>query len=273
MASEDSDIVTNRLRRKISPIFLRRIKEDVLGELPPKTEQLIFLDMSPSQISLYERVRKDYHNKIRLKIREEGLDKSKLTIIKAFMELRQIATNPDYISNEIISSPKREAVIDHLLDTVSGGHKVLVFSNFLWSLNTLKKELENEGINYRVITGEVSNREEIVEEFNSNPSINVLLMTLKTGGVGLNLTSANYVYLMDPWWNLATENQAIDRTHRIGQENPVFCYRFIMRGTIEEKILELHSKKRDLFDSLFSPVKGDEFNLDEERLEYLLGDG
>lgn len=271
MASEDSEIVTNILKNKIKPLFLRRIKEDVLKELPPKTEQVLYIEMNDKQAGYYERVRKDYHDKIRLKIRDEGIDRSQLTILKAFMELRQIATIPEYKSNGLLTSPKKEVMLEQLYETIEGGHKVLIFSNFLSAIKGLSESLTEDEVGHRVITGATNKREKAVEEFMDDPNIKVMIMTLKTGGVGLNLTAASYVYIMDPWWNLASENQAIDRTHRIGQENSVFCYRYITRGTIEEKILQLQDKKRELFNNLFSTTGSLETGFTKEDIDYLLG--
>ncbi len=271
IASEDSEIITSILKSKISPLFLRRLKEDVLADLPPKSEQVIYIDMSDEQKSLYESVRKDYHNKIRLQIRDKGIDMSQFTIIKAFMELRQIASIPELKSNGILDSPKMEYCIEHLMETLSYGHKVVIFSNFLGVIKGIGKSLDELNIGYRVITGATNRREEVVEEFSENKDVKVLIMTLKTGGVGLNLTVASYVYIFDPWWNIASENQAIDRTHRIGQQKPVFCYRFISRGSIEEKILELQSRKRELFDNLFTISRDSISSFTSQDIDYLLG--
>lgn len=268
--SEDSEIVTNILRKKIEPLFLRRTKESVLDDLPPKSEQVLYVEMSEEQKSLYEHVRKGYHDRIRLKIREEGLDKSQLMIIKAFMELRQIATIPEKQSSDTISSPKIDFLVEQVIETILGGHKVLIFSNFLYVVDRVEKALKAEGINPRVITGKTSKREEIVDEFMEDDTVTALIMTLKTGGVGLNLTAASYVYIVDPWWNIAAENQAIDRTHRIGQKSAVNCYRCITRGSIEERILELQGKKQDLFNNLFTAKEGEIKDLSTEDVEYLL---
>lgn len=268
--SEESEVVTNILRKKIEPLFLRRTKESVLDELPPKSEQILYVEMSEKQKSLYEHVRKGYHDRIRLKIREEGLDKSQLMIIKAFMELRQIATIPEKQSNETIPSPKIDFLVEQIIETISNGHKVLIFSNFLYVVSRVAKALEVEGIITRTITGATNHREQIVDDFMEDESVSALIMTLKTGGVGLNLTAASYVYIVDPWWNIAAENQAIDRTHRIGQKSAVNCYRLITRGSIEEKILELQAKKRDLFNNLFSAKEGEIKDLGYEDVEYLL---
>ncbi|QEN04236.1 DEAD/DEAH box helicase [Thiospirochaeta perfilievii] len=269
--NDESEVVTNILRNKIAPLFLRRLKDDVLDDLPPKTEQVIYVDMSEKQKSLYERTRKKYHESIKLKIREEGIDKSKLTIIKAFMELRQIATIPEYKSGGLLESPKKDLVLENLIETILNGHKVLIFSNFLAAIKELSLGLDHHKIDHRIITGATGQRERVVEEFMDDPNIKVLVMTLKTGGVGLNLTAADYVYIMDPWWNLAAENQAIDRTHRIGQKSSVFCYRFICRGSIEEKILELQKKKKTLFENLFSPSKSSIVEISDKEIDYLLG--
>lgn len=271
IASEDSEVVNNILRSKIKPLFLRRLKEDVLCDLPPKSEQVIYIDMNKKQTTFYEKVRKQYHNKICLKIREEGIDKSQLTIIKAFMELRQIATIPEYKSNGLVLSAKKEVLLEQLYETIDCGHKVLIFSNFLSAIKGLSESLSADGIDHRIITGATNKRERVVEEFMDDSKVKVLIMTLKTGGVGLNLTAASYVYIMDPWWNIASENQAIDRIHRIGQKSSVFCYRYITRGTIEEKILQLQDKKRALFNNLFTTSKSGESGFNMDDIDYLLG--
>lgn len=259
------------LKRKIQPLFLRRLKEEVLTELPDKTEQVLYIDMSEKQKQYYEKVRKEYHDVIRLKIEKEGMDKSRFIIIKAFMELRQIATIPGHRTRGLLTSSKEEVLIEHIRETLANGHKALIFSNFLYAVKSFSSLLEKESIGHRVITGATDKRDKAVEDFMDDPEVKVMIMTLKTGGVGLNLTAASYVYILDPWWNPASENQAIDRTHRIGQKNPVFCYRLIARDSIEERILDLHSRKSELFEKLFSPEERDGVALSREDIDYLLG--
>ncbi|MGA1248857.1 MAG: DEAD/DEAH box helicase, partial [Candidatus Kapaibacteriota bacterium] len=155
----------------------------------------------------------------------------------------------------------------------ANGHKVLIFSNYVGAVNTIEEDLAKEGIGYVVMTGSSTNRQSIVEKFQKDDSIRAFVMTLKTGGLGLNLTSADMIFLYDPWWNIAAENQAIDRSHRIGQVNTVLSYKLIARGSIEEKILKLQDRKRELFDAIISTDGGSLKSLTEEDIEYILGDG
>jgi SNF2 family DNA or RNA helicase len=159
------------------------------------------------------------------------------------------------------------------LDAVANGHKILIFSNYVGAVNTIEEELNKAGIGHVVMTGSSTNRQKIVEKFQQDESIRAFVMTLKTGGLGLNLTAADMIFLYDPWWNIAAENQAIDRSHRIGQKNTVLSYKLIARGSIEEKILKLQDRKRELFDAIISTDGTSLKALTEEDIEYILGEG
>jgi superfamily II DNA or RNA helicase len=268
----DNKAVAKELKKKIYPFVLRRLKTQVLKDLPDKMEQVLHVDMSPEQAALYHQRRLMYKRAIQEEIQAKGLKKSKLFILQAMGELRQIASIPEIKSDNKIISPKREILMEHVSDAVAGKHKVLVFANYLHSLECVSQDMEDAGIHHLVMTGASRDRNHIVEQFQEDDSCQALLMTLKTGGLGLNLTAAEYVFLFDPWWNLAAENQAIDRAHRMGQKNTVFSYRLIARNTIEEKILMLQEKKKALFDSLIASDNASIKQMEEEDIDLLLGE-
>jgi len=248
---DDKD-AARELRRKIYPFILRRLKRDVLKDLPEKVEQTLLVEMSAEQRSLYDARRKFYHDTIKQRIAEAGMNASRFFILEALMELRQLATIPEEKSEGLISSPKRELLVESVQDAVLNGHKVLVFTNFLAAVEALASDFKQRGIGCLTMTGATANREELVRQFQSSDSIKVFVMTLKTGGVGLNLTAADTVFIYDPWWNTAAETQAVDRTHRIGQDRTVFTYKLIMRDSVEEKIVQLQERKKELFDAVIS---------------------
>ncbi len=270
---EDNKAVVKELKKKIYPFILRRLKKEVLTELPDKVEQTLFVDMTPDQEHLYHKRRLMYKKAIEEEIQTRGLKKSKLFILQALGELRQIASIPEIKSDNQIISPKREIIMEYVADAVANKHKVLVFANYLHSLECVSQDMEVAGIDHLVMTGATRDRRQLVERFQNDDTCQALLMTLKTGGLGLNLTAADYVFLFDPWWNLAAENQAIDRAHRLGQKNTVFSYRLIARKTIEEKILQLQEKKKELFDSLISSDNASIKQMDETDIDLLLGGG
>ncbi len=238
------------LKLKIYPFMLRRLKTEVLKELPEKTEQIISVEMSPAQTMLYERRRQYYLEEIKRQMAKLGFMKARFILLTAMNELRQIASIPENKSDGSVRSPKIEVLCEYLEETIGNGHKALVFANFLGAIDRIGEELDKRHITFLEMTGATRNRSAVVESFQNSDSFQVLLMTLKTGGVGLNLTAADYVYIFDPWWNAAAENQAIDRVHRIGQKNSVFSYKLITQGTIEEKILQLQQNKLELVESL-----------------------
>jgi SNF2 family DNA or RNA helicase len=226
--SDDKDAL-NELKKKIYPFILRRLKKDVAKDLPDKIEQTLYVDMSHEQQAFYEKRRMFYYQTVKMQIAESGIKKSQFFILQALSELRQIASIPESKSDNQILSPKREVLIENILDVIANNHKVLVFANFLNALENIGSDLKKNNIQYLTMTGATQDRQTLVEQFQNENTHKVFLMTLKTGGLGLNLTAADYIFIYDPWWNIATENQAIDRTHRIGQDKTVFSYKIITR--------------------------------------------
>lgn len=248
-----------RLRDLISPFILRRTKEKVAPELPELTEQVIYCEMSAAQRSLYEAEKSKIRNLIFENIEAQGVQHSAILILKSINRLRLMAnhpvlTEPDYIDD----SGKFEEVIRHIENVANENHKVLIFSSYVKHLELVRDALEGCKIGYSMLTGATVDRARVINEFQNNTRNKVFLISLKAGGTGLNLTSADYVFLLDPWWNPAAENQAISRAHRMGQTNNVFVYRFITRDTIEEKIRLLQEKKSamaDLFINTNNPFR------------------
>lgn len=255
---------------RIKPFILRRLKNQVAKELPERSEQVIFVEMNEAQKVLYEKQRRFYKESIENSVSKQGFNKSTFLILQGLTELRQLATVPESKTEGDVEGAKWNILIENLCDVTASGHKCLVFSNFLTSIDEIANRLEKEGIGFVTMTGATSNRSEVVKKFQNDASCKVFLMTLKTGGVGLNLTQADYVFIVDPWWNTSAEQQAIDRTHRIGQTKNVFCYRFIAKNTIEEKIMELQKQKKDLFDSVISSDGQMMKKLSEEDINFIL---
>ena len=267
-ANED---VAKILKAKISPFLLRRLKQDVLKDLPAKQEQVIYVDMDEAHKKFYNQKRDYYKQLLDQQIGANGIDKSKFLILQAFNDLRQIASAPELKSENQILSSKIENLFEMLEDIVLNNHKVLIFANFLGSLDLISQKANELGYEHLLMTGSTRNRQELVDKFQNDKSIKLFLMTLKVGGVGLNLTEADYVFIFDPWWNKSAENQAVDRTHRMGQKNKVFSYKMITKGTIEEKILELQSQKQDMTDMIISGDEGGLKQLSSSDLDYILG--
>ncbi len=267
---DDKDALLS-LRRKIFPFMLRRLKRDVLKDLPDRIEQTLYVEMSPEQADFYERRRKYYYEQVKQVIATEGVQKSQFVMFQAMSELRRIASVPESLSDGTIVSPKLTQLMDSVLDAVENGHKVVVFFNFIAGLELAGERLEQEGIDYCSMTGSTRDRQSIVERFQNDPGCRVMLMTLKTGGVGLNLTAADTVFIFEPWWNKAAEEQAINRLHRFGQKANVLSYSLITKSTIEEKIQILQQQKADLFDGLISADSSSAKHLSEEDIKYILG--
>jgi len=259
--------VMNELKSKVTPFILRRLKSEVLDELPPKQESTILVEMNEEHKKVYEDKKEYYRNLVVENIKLKGFNKSKMVIFQALTKLRQIASIPE-IENENVTSSKLDVMFEQLDDIVKNRHKVLIFTNFLYSIDLIAKEAEKRGMSYVTMSGSSTNRQAIVDKF-LNEDIDLFIMTLKTGGVGLNLTKAEYVFIFEPWWNIAAENQAIDRVYRMGQKNKVFSYKIITKGSIEEKILKLQEVKKDLSNIIDSSA---EINLEERDLEFILGD-
>lgn len=250
--------VTELLKRQISPFVLRRTKKEVLTELPEKTEEYLFCEMKPAQRATYESKRKEYRDLLLNKIDQEGLEQSKLFVLEGLTRLRQICDSPQLTGEfEEGSSAKIEMLQDHILHQV-GNHKILIFSQFVKMLDLIRENLDRRSISYAYLDGKTSlkEREIQVHKFQQKEDVRVFLISLKAGGTGLNLTAADYVYIVDPWWNPAAENQAIDRCYRMGQEKHVMAYRMICKDSIEEKIMELQSSKLKLAKDIIGEGEG-----------------
>ncbi|MBK8232884.1 MAG: DEAD/DEAH box helicase [Candidatus Eisenbacteria bacterium] len=260
------------LSRALRPYVLRRTKEQVVSDLPPKSEQTIFCEMETKQQKLYNDLRDHYRSLLRSKIERDGLNRSKMQVLEALLRLRQAACHPGLLDDERRGDPsaKLDLLLPRLIEVIDEGHKAIVFSQFTSLLSIVRDRLDADQVNYAYLDGRTRDRAGKVDQFQNDPECRLFLVSLKAGGVGLNLTAAEYVFLLDPWWNPAVEAQAIDRAHRIGQTKPVFAYRLIARGTVEEKILELQSSKRALADAVINEDNAVLRDLGRDDLELLL---
>ncbi len=263
-----------RLRRQVYPFILRRLKRDIAKDLPDKVESIAYCHMTPEQKEFYLDYLESTRNEIFGQVAQKGFEKSKMSIFAALLRLRQICNHPRLFDKaaeqNIDESGKFEHLKEMLEDIISEGHRVLLFSQFVKMLEIVKEWFDKDGIKYEYLTGSTKDRETVVNNFNNNESIPVFLISLKAGGTGLNLTGADYVIHYDPWWNPAVEDQATDRAHRIGQTKNVFVYKLITKGTVEEKILKLKDKKRDLADTIISAERTMEKSLTFEDLKDIL---
>ncbi|MGB4776435.1 MAG: DEAD/DEAH box helicase, partial [Daejeonella sp.] len=242
-----------KLQALIKPFVLRRTKSQVAKELPPKTEHLFYCQMTETQGEYYEKIKAEYRNELLMSLENGTFNRSQVQVLQGLTKLRQIANHPEMIDEGYEGdSGKFENVIHTLENVLSRGHKVLVFSQFVKQLDIYRRHCNKENIAYTYLDGATTNRGEVVKEFQENKDIKLFLISIKAGGVGLNLTEADYVFILDPWWNPAVEQQAIDRTHRIGQTKNVFIYKFITKDTVEEKILALQNRKRRVAESLIT---------------------
>ncbi|RUM41122.1 MAG: hypothetical protein DSY34_04315, partial [Desulfurobacterium sp.] len=237
------------LGRKIRPFILRRTKKEVLKELPPKVEIIKFAKFSEKEARLYESIRVLMEKEVREAIKSYGFKKSQIYILDALLKLRQVCCHPSLLkikeAKKVKESAKLEFLKELLEELISEGKKVLIFSQFVSMLEIIEKEvLKKKGYSYEVLTGKTRNRKKVIDRFKKGKDI--FLISLKAGGLGLNLTEADTVILYEPWWNPAVESQATDRVYRIGQEKKVFVYKLIVENSVEEKILELQKKKKDL---------------------------
>lgn len=239
------------VRDAISPFVLRRTKDEVLTDLPEKTEQMLLVDMNTKQQKMYDELRAYYRAQLTEKVAKDGLNKSKMHILEALMRLRQAACDPRLLDPDSTVVGAKVAMLGEQLESVlQDGHKALIFSQFTSLLALVKGQLDRRGIQFEYLDGKTQKREQCVKRFQEREEIRAFLISLKAGGHGLNLTAADYVFILDPWWNPATEAQAVDRAHRIGQDKPVVAYRMIAKGTIEEKIMELKKGKQQLAESI-----------------------
>jgi SNF2 family DNA or RNA helicase len=260
------------LAQALRPFILRRTKQQVAQELPPKSEQTIYCEMETAQRKLYDELRQHYRESLLKRMETDGLTKSKIQVLEALLRLRQAACHPALLDPKRIGDPsaKLEALLAQLREVLDEGHKALVFSQFTSLLQIVRERLSQSGIVYEYLDGATRDRQARVERFQTDPRCGIFLISLKAGGVGLNLTAAEYVFILDPWWNPAVEAQAVDRTHRIGQLRPVFAYRLIARDTVEEKIIELQNRKRDLAAEIIGAESSVIRNLKPEDLALLL---
>ena len=263
----------DHLRKLLYPFILRRTKEQVAKDLPEKQEMVLFCEMGEEQRKIYEAYRNDYRDKILGVVENQGIQKSQLTILQGLMKLRQICDSPAIIKEEERYpnvSVKLEELGREITENISN-HKALVFSQFLGMLSLIKEKMKELGVDYEYFDGSstVAERERAIQRFQNEDSCRVFLISLKAGGVGLNLTAADYVYIVDPWWNPAVEQQAIDRTHRIGQTKNIFAYRMICTDTVEDKILKLQERKRNLAKEVITDDEGFVKTLTKEDVEYL----
>jgi SNF2 family DNA or RNA helicase len=264
------------LRRRVAPFILRRKKEDVAPELPPKTELVYSVELSGDQRDLYESIRAAAHGEVRQAIRQRGFGASSIAILDALMKLRQVCCDPRLVAvsaaAQVKESAKLEACLELLMRQLESGRRVLLFSQFAKMLKLLAIALEERGIRYLMLTGATQHRQAVVDRFEAGQA-EVFLISLKAGGTGLNLTSADTVIHYDPWWNPAVEEQATNRAHRIGQEKPVFVYRLVTRGSIEEKMELLKDRKRELARGIFDADAGSTLDLTERDIDDLFAAG
>ena len=274
MTKEHGDQQTslNALAAGLRPYLLRRTKEQVAADLPTKTEQTIYCELEGKQRTQYEELREYYASLLDKTVAAVGLNRSKIQVLEALLRLRQAACHPGLIDAERAtdSSAKLGALTEQISEVLDGGHKALVFSQFTKFLAIVRTELDSRDITYEYLDGRTRKREECVRRFQEDPDSKLFLISLKAGGHGLNLTAADYVFLLDPWWNPAVEAQAVGRAHRIGQTRPVFAYRLIARDTVEEKILLLQDKKLALAESIIREDRNLLRTLTTEDLSLLL---
>ncbi|HVQ38305.1 MAG TPA: DEAD/DEAH box helicase, partial [Pyrinomonadaceae bacterium] len=254
------------LSRALRPFLLRRTKQQVAKELPEKLEQTIYCEMEAAQRKQYDELRDFYRASLREQVERLGIKRAKIQILEALLRLRQTACHPSLVTGESDEGPsaKLDVLMPQLSEVIEEGHKALVFSQFTSFLAIVRRRLDREGIDYEYLDGKTRRRDLAVERFQNDPKCKLFLISLKAGGQGLNLTAAEYVFLLDPWWNPAVEAQAIDRAHRIGQAQRVFAYRLITRDTVEEKVLALQATKRELADAII--------NADNSLIKNITGD-
>lgn len=260
------------LARVLRPVILRRTKERVAPELPPKLEQTLIVELEPEQRQIYDELLAHYRRSLLPYVDRMGMERSRMKVLEALLRLRQAACHPALISRTHADAPsaKLDVIQPKLAEAAAEGHKSLVFSQFTSFLALLRQRLDADSAHYVYLDGDTRDRQAVVEQFQQDPDCKLFLISLRAGGHGLNLTAADYVFLLDPWWNPAVEAQAIDRAHRIGQQRHVIATRLVAQGTIEEKILELQRSKRDLADAILSEDQGALAQIGREELELLL---
>jgi len=256
---------TGALRDRLHPFLLRRTKAQVADELPDVGRSVVDCPMEPEQRKVYESVRKRFRREVSETIMKEGVDRSRFKVLEGLTQLRQICCHPGLVDGTAAeSSSKLDRFADLASDVIGEGHRALVFSQFVGFLEKIRKVVRERGWDHAYLDGSTRNRQEQVRQFQNDGDLPLFLISLQAGGEGLNLTAADYVFLMDPWWNPAVEQQAMDRTHRIGQDQPVFVYRMICPDTIEEKILEMQEQKKSMAENVVTPDAGVFKDLDRD---------
>lgn len=275
LTREKNPEVAARLSRRLRPFILRRLKRDVAADLPEKIEQVSFCEMTSDQRAVYQQVIEASRKEVLDAVGAQGLARSRMVVLNALLRLRQVCCDLRLLKLDGVNPANASAKVDLfgelLEEVIDGGHRVLVFSQFVSMLTILREKLTAEGIDYCYLDGSTTNRQDVVQRFQQTPAIPVFLISLKAGGVGLNLTGADTVIHFDPWWNPAVEDQATDRAHRIGQKRVVTSYKLITRDTVEEKILLLQQKKRDLIKSALGGEEELSEALNWEEIQELLG--
>ena len=271
-AAEVDRAHVENVARGLRPFILRRTKDQVAPELPPRTEETLYCELDSKSRALYNELRDHYRSVLLQRVDRDGVARSSFAILEALLRLRQAACHSALLPGAppAASSAKFEVLLTRLAELAEEGRKALVFSQFTSLLALLRPRLDAAGRVHEYLDGHTRDRAGPVERFQTDPACGLFLISLKAGGTGLNLTAAENVFLLDPWWNPAVEMQAIDRTHRIGQTKPVFAYRLVARDTVEERILELHAHKRALADAIMHPGDGGLRGLDRDDLEQLL---
>jgi hypothetical protein len=259
-----------KLNTIIKPFILRREKKQVATELPEKVENIHYVPMTAMQEDYYNEIKSSFRNKILESIETKGINHSSLILLRGLSQLRQIANHPRLVDPAYAGDSGKVDDVNHMLISALGkDHNILVFSQFVRYLNIMEESLRSKGIEYAYLDGSTRDRKKQVVRFQDNAHVRVFLISLKAGGVGLNLTKADYVFILDPWWNPAVESQAIDRAHRIGQRNTVFSYKFITKDTVEEKILALQQRKRMLAQEFITTERSFMKNLSKEDIAQL----
>jgi superfamily II DNA or RNA helicase len=246
------------LKKRVAPLMLRRKKAEVLQDLPEKEENLVWLEMDEEQRLIYDKARKGFLALIEETLKDKEVSQAAMEILTALLRLRQLSVAPVLADKQYGAVPScKMDYLDYFFDEMEAeDHRVLIFSQFVSALTLVRKRLDQRGTAYSYLDGSTKNREDVIREFQEDEGPPVFLISLKAGGVGINLTAADYVLLLDPWWNPAVENQAVDRAHRMGQKRSVMVYKPIVRDTVEEKILELQQSKKDLASELITEESG-----------------
>lgn len=268
---QKDEVKTKKLNAIIKPFILRRLKSQVATDLPEKVENIYYTKLSTAQAEKYEEAKAYYRGKILDHIEKEGINNSRMTILEGLTKLRQLSNHPRMVDMHYKGDSGKLEDVSHMIENaLLEGHKLLVFSQFVKHLDIVKELLNARKIEYAYLDGSSMDRKDQVERFNKDPNLKIFLISIKAGGLGLNLTQADYVFILDPWWNPAVEQQAIDRAHRIGQKKKVFTYKFITRDTVEEKILHLQKHKLKLSENLITTEESIVKMLTREDIEMML---